>query len=39
MGELDKDDKGNLLFRVNNKGETIDNKGRKINDKGYLIDE
>lgn len=39
LGELDRDDKGNLVLLQDKKGEFIDKTGTRINPKGYLIDE
>jgi hypothetical protein len=38
MGELDKDPKGDLIFKKDKRGNNVDKKGRRVNDKGYLID-
>jgi hypothetical protein len=34
-----RDSQGNLIFKKNSKGQTVDDLGRLVNSKGYLIDE
>jgi hypothetical protein len=39
LGDLDRDDKGNLIIpNMSKKGEIFDKNGNRINEKGYLID-
>jgi len=38
IGQFDRDSKGDIVFRTNEKGEPTDRLGRKVNDKGYLVD-
>ena len=38
MGEVDKDDNGNIIKQMNPNGELVDTKDRPINSKGYLVD-
>ena len=38
IGDLDRDEQGDLIVQKNSKGELVDKKGRKINEKGYLLD-
>jgi hypothetical protein len=38
MGELDKDGRGDAIFKKDKKGNFVDKKGRKVNNKGYLVD-
>ena len=39
LGQLDKDNRGNIVPITDKNGHLVDNLGRKINSKGYLIDE
>ena len=39
LGEVDRDDKGNLVILQNKTGSLIDKDGNRVNEKGYLIDE
>lgn len=38
LGDLDRDDKGNVLVLEDDNGKYIDKKGQKINERGYLLD-
>jgi hypothetical protein len=38
LGDLDRDEKGNVIMLTNKNGEMVDKKGNRVNDKGYLID-
>lgn len=38
LGDLDRDDKGNLVMLQNKSGDTVDRQGNRVNEKGYLID-
>jgi hypothetical protein len=39
LGDLDRDDKGNLVMLHDKKGGYVDKSGNNVNEKGYLIDE
>lgn len=39
LGQLEKDEDGNIIPQKDAKGKLIDNLGRPINSRGYLIDE
>jgi len=38
LGELDRDERGNLVMLENKDGVSVDKSGNQVNDKGYLID-
>ena len=38
MGDLEKDDRGDVILLKDKKGNNVDKKGRKVNKKGYLVD-
>ena len=38
-GQLTRDAQGNLQFKRNEKGQTVDEQGRLVNARGYLVDE
>lgn len=37
LGDLDRDEKGNLYLLANKEGHLVDKNGTPINEKGYLI--
>jgi protein-tyrosine-phosphatase len=39
IGQVDKDEQGNIIPQTDQEGNFVDNLGRKINSRGYLIDE
>ena len=38
LGDLDRDDKGNLVIIEDAKGNFVDKNGQRVNERGYLVD-
>ncbi len=39
LGDLDRDERGNLVMLQNKEGVAVDKQGQVVNEKGYLIDQ